>query len=215
VSTHRRPELAVVHLVVYAAAMLLETPRLILRELEEADAPAAHIWESDPEVVRYQSTDSSSLDETVEYLRRVRRRGAEEPRRFYELGAERREDRLLIGRVGLRVARPEHREAEIWFAFRRDVWGLGHGTEAVRALIDFGFSRVGLHRIYGDCDPRNARSARLMERLGMRRDGHLRENWWLKGEWCDSWIYSILDREWPAATGQGATSTTASRLSGP
>ena len=84
----------------------------------------------------------------------------------------------------------------LWFAFRRDLWGQGYAGEAMEALLDLGFGRLGLHRVYGDCDPRNARSARLMEKLGMQREGHLRQNWWLKGEWCDSLIYSVLEEEW-------------------
>ncbi len=174
----------------------LETPRLILRELEEADAPAVNAWESDPEVVRYQSTDVAGLDDTLAYIRHVRLESARRPRLLYGLGAERRDDGLLLGRVGLRVARPEHREAEIWFAFRRDLWGQGYAGEAVSALLDLAFDRLGMHRVYGDCDPRNRRSARLMEKLGMQREAHLRENWWLKGEWCDSLIYSVLEPEW-------------------
>jgi [ribosomal protein S5]-alanine N-acetyltransferase len=175
---------------------LLETPRLLLRELEEADAPAVHAWESDPDVMRYQSLDVATLDDTLAYIRRVRLDAAQRPRLLHVLGAERRDDGLLIGRVGLRVSRPEHREGELWFAFRRDVWGQGYGPEAAGALLDLAFGSLGLHRVHGDCDPRNARSARLMEKLGMVREGHLRETWWLKGEWCDSWIYSVLDRDW-------------------
>jgi RimJ/RimL family protein N-acetyltransferase len=174
----------------------LETPRLILRELDEADAPAVNAWESDAEVVRYQSTDVASLDDTLAYIRRARLDSAMRPRLLHELGAERRDDGALLGRVGMGVRRPEHREAEIWFVFRRDLWGQGYAGEAVEALLDLGFGRLGMHRIYGDCDPRNLRSARLMEKMGMQREAHLRENWWLKGEWCDSWIYSILEAEW-------------------
>lgn len=181
-----------------ASGLLLATPALILRELDETDQVAVHGWHSDPEVVRYQSIEAGTLDDTLAYIRRVRMESIRTPRLLYELGVVRREDELLVGRVGLRVARPEHREAEIWFVLRRDAWGRGHGREAVAALLEFGFRQVGLHRVYGDCDPRNARSARLMEKVGMQREGHLRENWWLKGEWCDSWIYAILDREWAA-----------------
>ena len=175
---------------------MLETARLILRELEETDAPACNVWEADAEVVRYQSNDVCTLAQSLAYIREVRREGALVPRRLFDLGVVRREDGLLIGRVGLRVTRPEHREGEVWFVFRRDCWRRGYAAEAVGALLGLGFRGLGLHRIYGDCDPRNTGSAHLMERLGMRREAHLRENWWLKGEWCDSWLYAILDREW-------------------
>jgi RimJ/RimL family protein N-acetyltransferase len=181
-----------------ARSALLATPRLVMRDLEESDAAGVNAWESDPEVVRFQSTDVGTVEDSLAYIRRVRAESMLEPRLLYQLGVLRRDDELLLGRVGLRVLRPEHREAEIWYVFRRDVWGQGYAREAVGALLDHGFSALGLHRIYGDCDPRNTRSAQVMEKLGMQREAHLRENWWLKGEWCDSWIFSILDREWAA-----------------
>ena len=176
--------------------VLLETQRILLRELEAADAPATHVWESDPTIVRYQTTDTMTMDECLAYITRNQAEQAADPRRLYELGCVRRDGGLLIGRVGLRVVRPDHREGEVWFTFRRDHHGRGYASEAMRALLAFGFGTLRLHRVFGDCDPRNAPSARLMEGLGMRREGHLRENWWLKGEWCDSWIYSVLDRDW-------------------
>ena len=175
--------------------MELVTPRLRLRELAVTDAAAAQAWESDPQVVRYQSTDVLGLDESRAYLQRIVDDALAAPRQVWELGVERQADRLLLGRVGLRASRGEHREGEIWFVLRRDCQGQGYGLEAMRALCDFAFTELALHRIWGDCDPRNQPSARLMERLGMRREGHLRENWWLKGEWCDSYLYAILDRE--------------------
>lgn len=174
----------------------LDTPRLRLRELAEADHVATNVWESDPEVVRFMSCDVCSLADSLEYIQSVRLESDADPRLLFELGVERRDGGQLIGRVGLRVTRPAHRDGEVWFVFRRDCHGHGFALEAVRALVDYGFRTVGLHRIAGDCDPRNTPSARLMEKLGMRREAHLRENWWLKGEWCDSWIYAVLDREW-------------------
>ena len=174
----------------------LETSRLVLRELEDRDASATNVWESDPAVVRYQSNDVQTLEESVAYLRGVQAESREVPRRLFDLGVVRREDGLLIGRVGIRVGRPEHREAEAWFVLRSDCQRMGYALEAMRALFELGFRTLDLHRIFGDCDPRNGPSARLMEKLGMRREAHLRENWWLKGEWCDSWIYAILDRDW-------------------
>jgi RimJ/RimL family protein N-acetyltransferase len=176
--------------------MRLDTRRLVLRELEESDAVATNVWESDPAVVRYQSCDVATLDDSLAYIRRVRQESSDQPRILFDLGIERRDDGALIGRVGLRLRRAEHGEAELWFVVCRDVWGRGYAGEASRALVDFAFATLGCHRVYGDCDPRNTASARLMESLGMKREGHLRENWHLKGEWCDSWIYAILDREW-------------------
>ncbi|MFT3768575.1 MAG: GNAT family protein [Minicystis sp.] len=58
-----------------------------------------------------------------------------------------------------------------------------------------------MHRVYADIDPRNGASLRVAEKLGMRREAHLRENLWLKDEWVDSVLYAVLDREWRARRG--------------
>ena len=88
-----------------------------------------------------------------------------------------------------------HRQAELWFCLAHAAWGRGYATEAVTALVDHGFGALALHRIFGDCDPRNEASAGVMRKLGMRFEGHLRENYFLKGEWCDSHLYAVLASE--------------------
>jgi RimJ/RimL family protein N-acetyltransferase len=65
-------------------------------------------------------------------------------------------------------------------------------------MLDFGFGTLGLHRVWGDCDPRNEASVRVQRKLGMRQEAHFRENALIKGEWVDSLIHAILDREWAA-----------------
>lgn len=174
----------------------LETERLLLRELEEADWKAARAWDSDPEVTRFQSCDPSDEAGSKQYLAQSMKTAREHPRRIYELGIEVKQTGQLIGRVAVNLDRPEHADATAWFVIRRDHWGQGYVSEAVRRLFTFGFKDLGLHRIWADCDPRNTGSWRVMEKVGMRREGHLRENWWLKGEWCDSYVYAVLASEW-------------------
>ena len=76
--------------------------------------------------------------------------------------------------------------------------GRGYGKEGALLLLRLGFEELRLHRIVGRCDARNAASARLMERLGMRREAHLLENEFVKGEWADELDYAMLEREWAA-----------------
>lgn len=178
-------------------AISISTERLHLRELEESDAEATNVWESDPIVVRYETEDVRSVEESLAYIRRSHdgRRG--EPRVLFDLLVTTK-DGAPIGRVGFRITRPEHREATLWFVFRRDVWGRGYATEAAAAMLDLAFERAGAHRVFGDADPRNVGSWRVMEKLGMRREAHLRDHWWLKGEWCDSYFHAVLEDEWRA-----------------
>ena len=76
--------------------------------------------------------------------------------------------------------------------------GSGYATEAARVLVDYGFGEVGLHRIIGRLEARNIASARVLEKLGMRREALLIENEFVKGEWQSELVYAILEREWRA-----------------
>lgn len=179
----------------------LETARLFLREYEEGDWPMVHVWESDPEVVRYKSNDVQTLPMAKEYVERVCRLARTEPRRVYELALVTFEDAQIVGKVGLRQDEQDPRLAEVWFTLRRDAQGHGYAKEAMEELLRFGFEVLKLHRAYADCDPRNRASATLLERLGFRREGHLVQNVFLKGEWCDSLVFGLLASEWRAGRG--------------
>ncbi|QRN95031.1 GNAT family N-acetyltransferase [Archangium violaceum] len=185
----------------------LSTPRLLLREFEEDDWHATHPYESDPEVVRYQSHGVRTPEESRDYIRRVMALSRETPRRVYDLAVVLREDNRLIGRCGMHVNNPEMNEATVWYVLDRSRWGKGYIPEAVQALVDFGFGKLGLHRVWADCDPRNPASFRVMEKLGMRKEAHFRENVFIKGEWCDSLIYALLDHEWRARVAARPAST--------
>ena len=110
----------------------------------------------------------------------------------------------LIGNVVLQWTSAEHAQGEVGFAFHPDRHGHGYATEAVRPMLAIAFEHLGLHRVIGRTEARNDASARLMERLGMRREAHLVENEWVKDEWQSELVYAILDREWRAATGDGS-----------
>jgi len=79
--------------------------------------------------------------------------------------------------------------------------GHGYATEAAAAMLGLGFEGLGLHRIVGRLDARNDASARVLERLGMRREAHFVENEFVKGEWCDELVYAMLASEWQASPG--------------
>ena len=176
--------------------MELVTERLLLRELALSDAEACNAYESDPEVVRHQSHGVRTLDESRDYIARVRAESDVTPRSLFDLAVIEKAAGTLVGRIGLGVRDPEAREAALWYVVRRDRWGRGLIVEAARALLDWGFGERALHRVYVDVDVRNAASLRVADKLGMRREAHFVENAWVKGEWTDSVICAVLAREW-------------------
>jgi ribosomal-protein-alanine N-acetyltransferase len=110
-----------------------------------------------------------------------------------------RTDDRLIGNCGIRVNDPDLREANIGYELDPRHWGRGYATEAARAILGFGFDELGLHRVWAECVADNTGSARVLEKLGMRREAHFREHQWFKGRWRDTLVYAVLDREWHGA----------------
>jgi ribosomal-protein-alanine N-acetyltransferase len=179
------------------------TARLVLRELAPDDAPALHAFESDPDVTRYMSYEPRTFAEVVRYVDDCRADARVEPRRVWELAVALSDDdhRRVVGRTGCRVD-DSGQEARIWYAFHPGYWNRGYASEAVLSLLGLLFDDLGVHRVVADIDPRNGGSAKLAERLGLRREAHFVEDVWIRGAWCDTWIYAMLRREWQARSGQ-------------
>lgn len=85
--------------------------------------------------------------------------------------------------------------AEIGFSFNKNYSGKGYATEAAEELINYLFYDKNLHRITANCDARNAASAKLCERIGMRKEACFIKDFWNKGEWTDSFIFAVLKEE--------------------
>lgn len=179
--------------------MEIRTPRLVLRELRLEDAEAANLYESDPEVVRYASHGVRTLAESRAYIERGLADPTAEPRTVFDFAVT--AGGLYVGRAGFKVTDTESKQGMLWWVLGPAHQGRGYATEAMAAVIELAFGEVGLHRVYADIDPRNAPSLRVAERLGMRREGHLVESLWLKGEWVDSVFFGLLDREHRARKG--------------
>jgi ribosomal-protein-alanine N-acetyltransferase len=178
-----------------ATPLRLTTERLVLREITATDLRALLAIESRPEQVRYQSFDAHTEDTARAYIAAVMADASASPRLVYDLAITR-DGGELVGRAGFRRDASDPRLGELWFNVAPELTGQGLATEAARAIVTFAFRELGMHRMWGDCDPRNPASARVMERLGMRREGHHVQNVFLKGEWCDSLIYAVLASEW-------------------
>ena len=175
----------------------LQTARLDLRPLAPPDAVAVFAMRSDPVVQRYGSHPAwTDPQQAVAYIERNIQAMAAGT--HVQLAVVRRTDAATIGTVTLYSLDAQCRRADVGYALLMSEWGRGYANEAVTALLDWGFEHLALNRVEADIDPRNAPSARLLERLGFLREGHLRERWIVDGEVCDSWIYGLLRAGWQA-----------------
>lgn len=104
----------------------------------------------------------------------------------------------VVGAGDLYIRNHRFRSGEIAYMIDPTYWGRGFATEVARLLLQFGFASLQLHRIAGTCDPRNVASARVLEKVGMRYEGRMRETLLIRDGWRDSALYSILEQEWAA-----------------
>jgi RimJ/RimL family protein N-acetyltransferase len=173
----------------------LATKRLVIREFQTSDWRAMHVYASDPETVRYTEGPNSESD-ARRFVRHALKYRLSRPRTQYELAITLRETGEMIGHCDIEKRLQQPKIGIIGFILNKVHWNKGYGTEAVRALIEFGFTRLALHKISALCDPENIGSIRVLEKSGMKLEGHLKENFALRGRWTDEMLYSILEREW-------------------
>ena len=173
----------------------LETERLLLRKMRLDDAEAMFAYASDPEVTRYVLFETHRSVEDSEAFLRLAVEGYERGD-FGGWGIVLKDSGAFVGTCGVDVNyAPEHARAELGYVLSREHWGRGLMPEAVKAVIRFGFGRMGLNRLEARCIAENVASARVMEKAGMTYEGTLREHEFIKGSYRDMKLYSILRRE--------------------
>ncbi len=182
-----------------------ETDRLLLRPFTLEDVDDVLAWEERADVHRFLYSQPRSRDEVrKELARRAAMTGIDHQSQAIRLAVLLRDGGALVGDVSVQRTSMEHQQGEIGFLFHPAHHGRGYATEAGEMVLRLGFEGARLHRIVGRCDARNEASARVMERLGLRREAHLIENECIKGEWTDELIYAMLATEWFARAGRMA-----------
>ena len=169
------------------------TDRLIIRRFNETDWKDLHEYLSNETVVKYEPynvyTETEAKKEAI---------NREESESFYAVCLK--EMGKLIG--NLYLAKGDFDTWEIGYVFNLNYWGKGYATESAKALMNTAFSQLGARRIVAMCNPLNEHSWKLLEGLGMRREGTLIKNIYFKkginGEplWADTYEYGILKSEW-------------------
>ena len=178
--------------------MTLTTERLILREFSESDWPTILAYQSHPLYLRYYEWTERTPEDVREFVRMFLAQQQEDPRLKFQFAVVLKRDGQLIGSCGLRMESADAYEADIGYELDPRHWGQGYAIEAARTIVQFGFTQFRLHRIRSWCIADNVGSIRVLEKLGMRQEGRLRENEYFKDRWWDTLLYAILDYEWQA-----------------
>ncbi|MFZ5859057.1 MAG: GNAT family N-acetyltransferase [Chloroflexota bacterium] len=175
--------------------MELVTSRLTLRDFRENDFALFRELESHPKTYRFESTRPDN-ESTQTYLELARADALQTPRVRYCFAATIHPDDEVRGRVTLTLVNESIREWEIGWTIHPDLWGQGFATEAAHRLLEFAFLELDAHRVVAFSHAQNAASLRVMGKLGMQREGLLRETRQWQGGWADEVVFSILEREW-------------------
>ena len=184
---------------VWAPAYPVVTDRLELRPHRREDIEDLLQFHSDPDVVRYVPWPVRDREQVRVALEAKLDRGRVDAEgQWLILAVVLAQTGQVIGEVLLKFASAADELGEIGFAFHRDFHGRGLAEEAARAVLELGFESFGLHRIIGICIADNVASARLMTRLGMRREAHFVQSVFWKGAWADDEVYAILASQWRA-----------------
>ncbi|WP_064093478.1 GNAT family N-acetyltransferase [Rossellomorea aquimaris] len=181
----------------------MESERLLLREIKNNDWKEIHLYASQSIVCQYQPWGPNTEEETINFVKQVIEDSKLNPRSRYMFALIEKESNRLIGACEINVRDIENQSGEIGYIIHPDYWGKGYGTEAAKKVIQFGFTTLQLHRLYATCDPQNLGSAKVLEKIGLIKEGTLREVIMLKDGWRDSCIYSILKKEWNEISHKG------------
>ncbi len=182
--------------------MELITKRLRIIELIFADLEEIHYLHSLPEIDQYNTL---GIPESIQITQNILNVWLDlqknVPRISYILSIRKIETNEFIGITGLTLGKMNYRIAEVWYKILPAFWGQGLATEALTEILKFGFLDLGLHRIEAGCAVKNIASFKVLEKVGMQREGQKRKVLPLKEQWSDNYIYGILDTDFGSIHG--------------
>jgi RimJ/RimL family protein N-acetyltransferase len=170
--------------------------QVTLRRITTEDWPAVYSWSSLPELCRYRAWGPDTEQQAREFTQAAAQSWSQNPQTRYAYLACVDGEPIGTGEIAVRQAL--QRQGEVSYALHPERWGRGHGTAIGNELLRIGFTELGLHRIYGTCDPRNQGSAHVLRKIGMTYEGRLRHTMLIRDGWRDSEMFSILEDEWRA-----------------
>jgi RimJ/RimL family protein N-acetyltransferase len=185
--------------------MQLATERLILRDYAPGDLDALYAIDADPAVAQMRGGTAVVEARYRERFAAALARQSASPRLHYDFAILAAAERSVVGHCFLHIANARTGAGELGYFLHPSAWGRGLASEAAGRLLRLGFEDLGLHRISAGCVATNAASARVLEKIGMRHEGRLREDRLTDaGERLDTLLYAALAREWRAGRGAQA-----------
>lgn len=176
--------------------MIISTDRLLLREFVPEDWRAVYAYQNDPDYLEFYEWEHRSENDVKAFVQRFIDQQNDSPRIKYQLAIVLPTNNQVIGNVGIRKPNVKAYDAELGYELASREWNNGYATEAVMAMLKFAFEQLRLHRVAARVIANNHNSVRLLEKLGMRQEGRLREQEYFKSRYWDVVLYAMLEEEW-------------------
>ena len=174
----------------------LHSKRLSLRLVNGSDLKTIHELHSLPETDKYNTLGiPKDIKETKKIVKSWILENKQIEIQNYTFAIELIEKKQFIGLIALKLGAKKQRRAEVWYKLHSDFWGKGYGTEAVNCVLNFGFDKLNLHRIEAGCAVDNVASIKVLEKVGMTKEGRKRQVLPLKSGWSDNFEYAILQSD--------------------
>ena len=177
-----------------ALSLPIKTRRLTIREYTEEDWPTVYAYVKDKAFWKFQAGEPPSEDRVKALFQWAVREQTIAPQVNYYLAATDAKNGDVIGEAVLKLIPPGHGQGEIGFGVSPALWKRGFATEITRTMVEAGFKTFRLHRISAQCAPENKASIRVMQKLGMAREGLLREHYRSGDRYWSSVIYAVLEQ---------------------
>src|SRR5215213_4073608 len=169
--------------------MILKTDRLLLREFVPEDWRAVYAYQNDPAYLEFYEWEHRSENDVKAFIQRFIDQQHDSPRIKYQLAITLPTNNQVIGNVGIRKPSVKAYDAELGYELASREWNNGYATEAVMAMLKLAFEDLRLHRVAARVIANNNNSIRLLEKIGMRQEGRLREQEFFKGRYWDVVLY--------------------------
>ncbi len=170
----------------------LKTNRLLISTISLKDLEKIHELHSLPETDEFNTLGiPQNISETKSIITQWVKGGTEKKGSFV-LKIELLQGEQFVGLIALNLGSPKFRIAEVWYKLHSDFWGNGYATESLNKILEYGFSELNLHRIEAGCAVENIGSIKVLEKVGMTREGRKRKVLPLKNGWSDNFHYAIL-----------------------
>lgn len=170
---------------------VLRTERLLLRRIEPQDAEAMLFLRSDPTIMQYLDREpAQTVGEAALFIRHIT--DSLERNEGITWGISLAGDPRLIGTIGFWRLMKEHYRAEIGYLLHPGHWGRGLVSEAMSAVMNYGFDVMKLHSVEANVNPDNGASVRVLQKAGFVQEAHFRENYFFAGRFLDTLIFSKL-----------------------